>query len=171
MTDRELILYACPGGPLGDTLAHYFADVDDRLGRTPAQTYPVHCTLTGFFRRHGSRADAVLDHLAAVVAARGPVPSGAVAVDRLGVRDGWVGLELTSAWLLDLTAAVVAADEPRPGEDALRPKDWLHVSLAYGVTDLEHYVAHALDRVDPNLPASWRVGFWERLEDGAWVEH
>ena len=63
MTERELILYACPIGPLADDLDAYFSQVTARFGPTTAQTYPVHCTLTGFFRRRGERADEVLTHL------------------------------------------------------------------------------------------------------------
>ncbi|MEM9042951.1 MAG: hypothetical protein AAGD33_23960, partial [Actinomycetota bacterium] len=137
---------------------------------TTAQTYPVHCTLTGFFRREGDRADAVLARLSAVVDSFGPAPRGAVRVDRLGVHDEWVGLELTSSWLLDVIAAVVAADDPGTDEDALRPKDWLHVSLAYGVDDLAPYASFARQTVDASLDASWRVGFWERHPDGRWTE-
>ena len=170
MSRRELILYACPSGPLGDAATNYFEEATRRFGATIAQTYPVHCTLTGVFRREDARADEVIARLSTVVESFGPPPDGAVRVERLGVHDGWVGLELTSSWLLDVIAAVVAADDPGTDEDALRPKDWLHVSLAYGVDDLAPYASFARETVDASLDASWRVGFWERHSDGAWTE-
>jgi len=167
VSDRELILYAWPIGPLADATQRYFNEVTDQLGSTVAQSYPVHCTLTGFFRRADHRVDAVLAALGAAVDALGAPDD--VTVERLGARDGWVGLELRSRQLLDIIEAVTATDRPEPGEDALRPKDWLHVSLAYGVADLRPYEALAREIVDPSLPATWRVGFWERLSDGTWI--
>ena len=171
MTERELILYACPSGPLADDLDAYFSEVTSRFGPTTAQTYPVHCTLTGFFRRRGERADEVLAHLGEVLTDLGPPPSGAVTIERLGVHDGWVGLELTSPWLLELIDAVVAADVPHDDEDALRPKDWLHVSLAYGVDDLVPYVEFARETLDLTGPVGWEVRLWERNVNGAWTQH
>lgn len=167
MNERELILYAWPTGPLADAAERYFSVASDRLGPTTAQTFPVHCTLTGFFRRSGSRADEVVAALDAVIHDHGGPDD--VVIDRLGVRDGWVGLELTSPGLIDLIAAAVSAVVPDEGEDALRPKEWLHVSLAYGVADVAPYAALAAELVDPGLPAEWEVGCWERLPDGGWV--
>ena len=48
MSRRELILYATPTGPLADACDRFFAAVES-IGPTVAQTYPPHCTLTGFF--------------------------------------------------------------------------------------------------------------------------
>ncbi len=171
MTARELILYACPTGPLADDLEAFFAEATSRLGPTTAQTYPVHCTLTGFFRRRGERADAALRRLGEVIDEVGPPPEGSVTVDRLGVHDGWVGLELSSPWLLDLIDVVVAADDVIGDEDALRPKDWLHVSLAYGVGDVAPYAELAREAVDPARPAAWNVNLWERNMNGSWTAH
>ena len=171
MTERELILYACPVGPLADNLDTYFSEVAKRFGPTTAQTYPVHCTMTGFFRRRGNRADEAIRHLGEVVERFGSSPPNAVSIDRLGVHDGWVGLELTSAWVLDVIDAVVAADTPMGGEDTLRPKDWLHVSLAYGVDDVAPYADFARVNVDLSLPVAWKVRLWERNMNGSWTEH
>ena len=171
MTERELILYACPTGLLADDLEAYFTEATARFGPTTAQTYPVHCTLTGFFRRQGQRAEAVLRRLGGVIDEIGPPPQGAVSVDRLGVREGWVGLELSSPWLLDLNDVFVGADDVNGDEDPLRPKSWLHVSLAYGVTDLAPYVELAREVVDPSRPVGWKVNLWERNMNGGWTVH
>ena len=171
MTDRELILYACPAGPLGEDLDRYFEEATRRFGPTAAQTYPVHCTLTGFFRRSPDRADEVLARLGAILAEIGPPPPDSIAVEGLGVHDAWVGLELDSAWLLELIETVVAADVTIDGEDALRAKDWLHVSLAYGVDDVAGYAKLARETVDPTRSATWSVGLWERHVNGTWTAH
>lgn len=167
MSERELILYAWPVGPLAEAAERYFATATERLGPTTAQAYPVHCTLTGFFRRAGRRGDDVVTALGDVVARVG-VPDD-IRVDRLGVHGGWVGLELSSPGLLHLIDRVVEADRPVGGEDPLRPKDWLHVSLAYGVDEIAPYAELARELVDPTLASSWEIGFWERLPDGRWV--
>ncbi|MDG2026150.1 MAG: hypothetical protein P8J50_03515 [Acidimicrobiales bacterium] len=50
MSRAELILYATPTGPLAEELDRLFAQFAERAPTT-AQTYPPHCTLTGFFQR------------------------------------------------------------------------------------------------------------------------
>ena len=55
-----------------------------------------------------------------------------------------------------------------PEEDELRPKSWWHVSLAYGVDDVDPYRAPAVELVDPTLPGTWQVGLWHRHGDGTW---
>jgi hypothetical protein len=94
---HELIFYATPAGSLKETCDRYFD-----LLKTPtvAQTYPPHCTLTGFFHRDSFDVAAVLDDVAAVVSSESgsmTVPDGAVAIEALRVTDEWIGLEVTSA--------------------------------------------------------------------------
>ncbi len=97
----------------------------------------------------------------------GPPPAhGAVEACSLTTRGGWVGLDLTSPWLLELVSRVVAAVHTHapagPGEDALRPKSHLHLSLAYGVQDVGPYALLAQALVDPAAPGGWEVAMWER---------
>ncbi len=164
--DRELILYATPTGPLADCCDAYFQWAGDNT--TTAQEYPPHCTLTGFFRRAGARADELIDRTKAMIAEAGPVPDGAVDVVSLMTTDDWVGLELRSPWLLGLATEIAVADRPTGEEDALRLKDWLHLSLAYGVDDLTDHGARARRSVDIGLTAGWEVALWERHQDRRW---
>ncbi|MDW3218951.1 MAG: hypothetical protein R8F63_10095 [Acidimicrobiales bacterium] len=166
MTHAELILYATPTGPLADALADLF----ERLRRdapTTAQTYPPHCTLTGFFHRARTDVARAVDDARAAVAAAGPPTL--VTVDRLRFAPDWIGLELTAPWLLAVTEAFVDRHELAEGDDALRPKDWLHLSIAYGDGDLDA-AARMAQRLDPTLVAGWDVGVWERDADGSWTE-
>lgn len=157
---RELILYATPTGPLAQCCSAYF----EWAGNAPtaAQEYPPHCTLTGFFRRGGPRADTLIERTKAIVAAAGPVPDDAVEVVSLLTTDEWVGLELRSPWMLALAAEVAGADQPVGAEDALRLKDWLHLSLAYGIEDLSDHATRARGSVDIELAVGWEVALWER---------
>lgn len=167
---RELILYATPTGDLQRQCDAYFEHLNLRGWHTTAQTYPPHITLTGFFWRSPATHAQVVRSVGAVVEEFGPIEPDAVRIERIGHHDAWVGLEISSQALADLTHRVVGADIYNPDEDAMRPKDWLHLSLAYGdlaggakLTDLAN-LARVL--VDPNASAGWEVGLWERLPNG-----
>lgn len=182
-TRRELILYATPTGPLAEQCAAYFDAASQTLGPTTAQTYPPHCTLTGFFRRTDAGVARAVAEIAPVIAAAGPVPGDAVTVVGCHATAEWVGLELRSPWLSDLAASVADGHTLAPGDDALRLKDWLHLSLAYGTAIdrpaadrssiallLDRYGALAEVMIDPNAAVGWEVGLWERTDQG-WVRH
>jgi ubiquitin-associated SH3 domain-containing protein len=170
MSRRELILYATPAGELGAACDRYYRAAA-AIGPTTAQAYPPHCTLTGFFHRAPWRSDQVIGEMATVIERAGDVPGDAVAVVELTTIDDWVGLLLESAWLADLTARIVAGHRLAPGDDPLRPKDRLHLSLAYGTTGIEPYAELAADLVDPSMAVQWEVAVWERLPGPDWVRH
>jgi ubiquitin-associated SH3 domain-containing protein len=133
-----------------------------------AQRYPPHCTLTGFFRRHPDRVDEVAAEVARVVDLRGPVPPDAVTVTGLTTGEEWVGLELSSPWLQALTADFERHHQLMPGDDPLRPKDWLHLSLAYGCDDLDPHCRLAEKLFATIPPGGWEVALWQRRIDGSW---
>jgi hypothetical protein len=169
-SERELILYATPTGPLATSCDAYFRAISE-IAPTVAQTFPPHCSLTGFFRRTHVRSAGVVDELTRAIADLGPVPDNAVTVDGVRRQPDWVGLELESRWLLRAVRKLIAASEPGPGEDALRPKDWLHLSLAYGIDDLDVHASLAQTMFENPLSAGWSVGLWERLPTGEWRRH
>lgn len=168
MATSELIFYATPTGELAAACDRYFAAAT-ALGPTTAQTYPPHCTLTGFFRRPAERVAEITAEIQQVIADAGPVPDDAVSYLGLLDRPGWVGFELRSLWLAERTADVVLAHRLQPEDDALRPKDWLHLSLAYGVGDIDPYRNLATEHpLDPAPGGGWELALWERRADGAW---
>ncbi len=164
MTRRELILYATPVGPLAEAIEAYFGAVEP----TTANDYPPHCTLTGFFHRRPARANEIADEVRNLVASTGPVPEDGVVVRDLHLDADWVGLELHSPFCEEFTARFVAEHQSDPTDDALRPKDWLHLSLAYGVDDLTTHAATASEVIDPALPCTWEIALWER-SGAAWT--
>lgn len=164
MSRAELILYATPTGPLADAIADLFA-VLARRAPTTAQTYPPHCTLTGFFRRDRSEIARIRAEVDDAVAAASPGP---VTIERMRSADNWVGLELSSTWLLAVTSAFVDIHRLGPGDDPLRPKDWLHLSIAYGDGDLAA-AAPIATTLDLRQPVGWKIGLWERAPDGPWT--
>lgn len=159
---RELILYAEPRGPLADQVDAYFRGVE-----TDAQTYPPHCTLTGFFR--DDDVERYIDAAATVLA---PVVVGVA-----GLRtetEGWIGLELRSPDLHALTARFAAAvADPGTRVDTIRPKDWLHLSLAYGHDRGQHpeLARRAVALVDPGAEVDWQLALYERDPVGTWHPH
>lgn len=166
MTTAELILYATPSGPLGDALDDLFRQIAER-GSTTAQDFPPHCTLTGFFHRDHAdipRIAAEVDHAIATIDRTSIDAVGIVALHR---RPDWVGLELASGWLRDLTAGFVDAHVVGANDDAIRPKDWLHLSIGYGVDDLGA-TTRATDGLDLTLPVDWEIALWQRHADGSW---
>lgn len=162
--EAELILYVVPVGPLGVAIDAFFSEVAMRP--TKAQLYPPHCTLTGFFH---DGADAISRYVTAAARVARPVR-----VDILQLRTGaWIGLELRSPDLEQLTrdfAACVASVESR--RDAIRVKDWLHLSLAYGhdETDGHDLAQLATKLVDPAAEVTWELRLYER-RGGEWIIH
>ncbi len=171
MSNRtDLILYATPTGQLAEVCGAYFSKASV-LGSTVAQTYPPHCTLTGFFRREPHQVPAVVREIQATSAQLGPLPDDAVEIVALRHERSWVGLELWSPWLRAFTAEFAARHKLGAGDDALRPKDWLHLSLAYGQDlELERYNDLAASLFTPVPRGGWAIGLWER-RDTSWIHH
>lgn len=165
MTRAELILYATPTGPLADALDEQFHRIS-ALGPTTAQTYPPHCTLTGFFHRREAEIPRILAEVDRAVRESGPMPADAVDIIALRRSADWVGLELSSPWLIEATQRFIGCHRIGPGDDPLRPKDWLHLSIAYGTDDIA--AAAAATELDLTLPVRWEVALWQRLAAGDW---
>ena len=167
---RELIVYATPTGPFAAQCAAYFDRVTEELGPTTAQTYPPHVSLTGFFHRLPARADEVIVEMNAQIAAAGAVPAGAVEFSVSTDEPDWLGLHVTSRWLIDLTRALVERHRSEADDDELRPKDQLHLSLAYGASGpqptLRRHAALARALIDVAAPVGWEAALWERTRVG-----
>ena len=80
---------------------------------------------------------------------------------------------LDGPWLKALIADFARSVDSPTRRDALRLKDWLHLSLAYAFPPEQHAPLAALARelVDVTAPVAWELGFYERLEAGVWACH
>ena len=107
---RELIFYATPTGALAEECRAYFEWAECRP--TTAQTYPPHVTLTGFFHRTDEGVGRAVNDVEGVLRRHGHPPEGSVTVEELRIDTNWVGLVVTSDWLIDVTA------EKAPAADA-----------------------------------------------------
>ena len=106
----------------------------------------------------------------AQIAAAGAVPAGAVEFSVSTDEPDWLGLHVTSPWLIDLTRALVEQHRSEADDDELRPKDQLHLSLAYGASGshptLRRHAALARALIDAAAPVGWEAALWERERVG-----
>jgi hypothetical protein len=171
---REYILYACPLGELAGQIERYMAECRAQFGPNQAHAYMPHCTLTGFFHDEPEALQASIETLDA--AYRGLPPEHATPI--LRVREMMLTPEFHGLLLESEALRAMAADFARRAisptrRDAIRPKDWLHLSLAYGFPPEQHQplAALACEMVKPYAPVGWSLRFYERHANGEWTCH
>jgi len=186
MERAELILYATPCGELGERCRTYFRRASS-FGPTTAQTYPPHCTLTGFFRRRVGDVGGIVDEAVETLVGcgldeRGRLDRTEVAVNGPERRGLWVGLTVDSTRLLALAERFAVRHRARPGalDDPIRLKTDLHLSLAYGevigaedrpgalAERLERYADLAAEVFSEPLSDDWEVALWRRSTGSTW---
>lgn len=163
----QLILYACPVGPLAAQIKTYF-EVSQRLcGPNAAHAYMPHCTLTGFFEDE-ERAIALyttaLDSL--LLQYQKHIPKPPIAITQLTFRADWHGLELEAVWLKQLVADFAEQATSPTRRSPLRLKNWLHLSLAYefNPTCESALIQSARDLIDLSTPVFWEIRLYERWQ-------
>lgn len=171
---RELILYACPMGELARQLDAFLDASRAQCGPNTAHRYMPHCTLTGFFHDELSAVPAYLAALDEALAQSLPVWSGdAIKISGMRLLDGFYFLAVESAWLQQFTAGFVARAISSTRRDAVRLKDQLHVSLAYGFEPVHgsRLAQLAREMVHASAPVGWELRFYERHPGDRWTLH
>jgi hypothetical protein len=174
MARAGIIVYACPLGPLAAQLDRYFAAARDACGPNTAHEYMPHVTLTGFFQ---DAPEALPSYAAALEAARERAaatrPEEPLEVTGMALNVEFHGLLLEGAWLKRLVADFAASAGSPPRREAIRLKEWLHLSLAYGFPPEQHGRLAELARalVDPRSPAAWELRLYQSHGDGRWTCH
>jgi ubiquitin-associated SH3 domain-containing protein len=166
----ELILYACPVGPLATAIEAHWRQVESSVGPNSAHEYMPHVTLTGFFRAAPSEIHRHVEVIGQLVMEEPPPPSAVSVTGALYEPDFHV-LTVESRWAARLARRFADRCPPTATRAAaIRPKDRLHVSLAYGFTPDDGPTLQRMSRaaVDPSLPTVWELRFYERLAPGAW---
>jgi ubiquitin-associated SH3 domain-containing protein len=171
---HELIVYACPRGPLAALVRRYYERAGECCGTDEAHRYPPHCTLTGFFRDEAASIPIYIAALdSALQSARSCQPFPVMRVLSVDFTPNWHGLQLESDWLKALVADFAVRVDSPTRADALRLKDWLHLSLAYGFAPANAAPLEALARelIDRRTPVRWELRLYEREPGDHWTEH
>ncbi|MBX3086809.1 MAG: hypothetical protein KF716_34570 [Anaerolineae bacterium] len=170
----RLIVYACPTGDLAAQLDAYFAQTRARLGENTAHQYPPHISLTGFFHDQPAAIPdyiPALDH--ALAAVRQLQPSAVITMARLNLSDEFHGIEIESAWLKQVIDAFITFAPSATRRDAIRKKDWLHLSLAYQFPTAQAQALRtfAQSYVRLDTAVAWQLRFYEQHPDKLWTCH
>ena len=172
--ETEFIVYVCPIGPLAEQLAAYFEKSREQIGPNKAHDYMPHCTLTGFFHDQPAAASIythVLDD--AWAAARSNQSDPDIVIKNMLLTEKFHGFELESNWLKALVVDFAERAVSSTRSDAIRLKDWLHLSFAYGFAEEQHEPLARLaeEMVDMNTAVSWELRFYQRHADKNWTCH
>jgi ubiquitin-associated SH3 domain-containing protein len=170
----QFILYACPTGQLADQIDAYFEKVKTDYSWNPALNYMPHCSLTGFFHDHTTAAQHYTLVLDDILARMRPLqPDPLMQVTGMIFRSDFHGFTLQSSWLSHLSETFSAATCSETRHDAIRVKEWLHLSLAYQFKSHEHEAlkAMALRQINPGAPVGWDLRFYQRHEESQWTCH
>lgn len=162
----KLIIYACPVGGLAKQIEVYLSRAEKLYGPNAAHAYMPHCTLTGFFEDEQSAIPNYTQTLSSSLdECRDRIPTPPVQIKQLRFQSNWHGLEIEADWLKQLIADFAQKSSSPTCHEALRLKDWLHLSLAY---EFEAGLASGLkqlanDLIDIASEVSWELKFYERL--------
>ncbi|MEM1310123.1 MAG: hypothetical protein AAF892_06960 [Cyanobacteria bacterium P01_D01_bin.71] len=170
----KLIVYACPVGELADQLDIYFSKSRVIYGPNTAHRYMPHCTLTGFFEDATSSIPKYTRALErSLKRYRRSQPTPPLEVSGMAFRDDWHGLELASDWLKKLVLDFVCTATSPTRKSPLRPKDWLHLSLAYGFVpdQAEALKTLAQEVINFAAPVEWELRFYQQNPDLSWICH
>jgi hypothetical protein len=168
----ELILYACPTSEMAEQLDRYFAASLDACGANAAHRYMPHITLTGFFH---DEADAIPFYVAQVEAAvretLAAAPTPEIRLTRMALDDDFHRIEVESPWLRRLTLDFKERAHRESRCEAIRDKDWLHLSLAYQFPPEQGPALRALAEqgVSIEAEAGWEIRFYQRHPDNRWT--
>lgn len=170
----KYIVYACPMGALAEQIQSFFEESQKQFGVNTAHQYMPHCSLTGFFEDRSSAAAVYTQTLdRAYRRACASQPSPALVVKDFNFCPDWHGLELESLWLRQLIVnfACTAISPTRKG--VVRPKPWLHLSLAYDFAPSQANLLSSLavEMIDPRASVDWQLRYYQRNSNSHWICH
>lgn len=169
----SLIVYACPTGELADQIDRYFQQSFAVCGANAAHRYMPHCTLTGFFQDEETATPLYVKALDRAFSQAQPCPQPIITIQQLTFYPDWHGLELKSDWLKNMIATFTKLVASPTQQEAVRLKDWLHLSLAYKFQPEQSKQLIQLAQEYVNLQASvqWELRFYQRHLDQHWTCH
>lgn len=167
---HELIVYACPEGELAMRLDAYYQYARDECGPNAAHRFPPHITLTGFYHDTTASLSIYTRALREALSSAQKKARCVVRIERMLFEPNFHGLVIDSPWLKHMTASFASLAKSSTRADALRQKDWLHLSLAYEfdagqATHLKHL---AMEWIDLSAQVDWEVRLYERRDKDQW---
>ncbi len=166
----QFIIYACPVGELNSQIETYFDRSRKLYGKNSAHKYMPHCSLTGFFADELSSMPIYLEALdRAYLEAKNNLPLD-IAIKQFAFKENWHGLELQAEGLKQLIVNFARIETSTKRPEAIRIKDWLHLSLAYDF-DRQHSAELknlALETIEPKAKVDWELRFYQKNVDWTW---
>lgn len=171
----EFILYACPQGQLAKQIDSYSSRVLETCVPNSAHNYMPHCTLTGFFDDDVESIPSYLDSLDLLYQKYLPKFKAQPSIHVVGLefRSDWHGLLLEASELKQLAWEFAEQTKSTTRTSPIRPKDWLHLSLAYDFQPEEAIaLQHLAEKmVIPESTVHWELRFYQRDFDHQWTCH
>ena len=170
----ELIVYACPTGDLASQLEDYFLSTQRQVGPNAAHDYMPHCTLTGFFHDESESIPIYAQALTiALEHAQATRPEPVLAIIVMELQPEFHYLQLESHWVQTLIQDFAMHAQSSSRIDAIRLKDWLHLSLAYRFSVEQHASLKAIaeELIQLSAAVSWELRLYERSESNVWQLH
>ena len=167
----QFIVYACPTGALAADLEKYFVDSQALYGKNAAHQYMPHCTLTGFFADDLQSIPIYLQALdRAYLAAKNTNLPLNIEIKQLTFRENWHGLELQADGLKQLITKFTQLENSATRQEKIRPKDWLHLSLAYefDANYAKQLKNLAREIIDLTASVNWELRFYQKSADWTW---
>lgn len=168
----QLIVYACPVGPLAEQLELYFRKSRLLCGPNKAHNYMPHCSLTGFFHDAPATVQKYVEQLEACYQSHWTDASKqSIRVKGLDFKADWHGLLLYAPKLKQLIQYFAKTTPSPTRQDDIRTKSWLHLSLAYGFKENQAKRLESLAQslVNPEADATWELRFYRRDEGNGWI--
>lgn len=165
------IVYLCPTGELNTQLESYFAKSRQLYGENTAHKYMPHCTLTGFFKDKVSSVSMYIKALdRAYFNIQDNYPNWNIELKSLTFNDNWHGLELKSQQLKEFIVNFIQLENSSTRTEDLRPKDWLHLSLAYDFDPQykDRLQELATETIDIQADVDWELRFYQKYPNWSW---
>jgi len=168
----QLIIYACPVGPLAEQLELYFRKSRLLCGPNKAHNYMPHCSLTGFFQDDPANAQNYVEQLERCYkhhwtgAFKHPIR-----VKGLEFKADWHGLSLYAPELKQMVRQFAETSLSPTRQEEIRTKSWLHLSLAYGFQESEAKRLESLAQslVNPEADVTWELRFYRKNKGNGWL--
>lgn len=174
METEKFIVYACPTGELCQQIETYYQISQTTCGLNSAHQYMPHCSLTGFFEASSRDIPLFIDTLNQAYQQQQD-KNKSLSLEVLGIifKPEWQGLELEGKAVKNLIHDFIQKIDKSNLTVKIRPKDWLHLSLAYGFQPQHHLTLKQLaqEYVNPQTPTAWELRFYQYYGNGKWTCH